>query len=692
MFRMRVATLCVVGVLAARPGRSAVATVWTSTKIQGEGRQQQQPESSKPTLDVEARVGTQPEPATTVEEAHGVRASGGDGARHSGEATAAGYGAPASVISGGGDATEGLSFVSSNEYLPTTGSPWTHLAEPFRDTTFTASSILGRPDADVFKWSFEDGTMLEGREVKHNFKTLGRQRVSLSQIVVSTGNTHETIGSVMVKYVRREIRSLTDKDREAFFDAMETLYRLPTVEGHELYGEEYKGINFFVQMHLNGAGVSDCDHWHDDAGIMTHHVGYTLLFEQALQVVDPAVTIPYWEYTIEAAAGLEDYDSSEVFASDWFGEASPDNELHTVDKGRWAFLPVMEASADAWHYVHNPYGLLRSPWNTDPTPYVTRHNATNNKDVQGVVSCDDYQSCFDKDNLADMNNCLNGGTHGPVHIKVGGEWNDPQEGIIQALGYTNKVPLMSKYLWRKGYLRMPTSCSVESEGTGDASTCRSSCPAELYESKGMKPYDVLMDVYALHWIAESAGGIVVWDNNTEHFTVAGHEHDAEFMEGLWTKVLTSLCDPGHVGELYSSSAPYDPLFWVIHPTAERFMGWKRKLARERPDVHPFSEDWGYTHGNVVGETGMVCDWSGVRQGTLDMPTCVKGICGGHSAGDLLPFRVKIGGEVRKMTNAEWLDFIYPDNEELPYMYDSFGWDHCAASGYLIGAPAPEGDD
>ncbi|CBJ34261.1 hypothetical protein Esi_1792_0001 [Ectocarpus siliculosus] len=52
-------------------------------------------------------------------------------------------------------------------------------------------------------------------------------------------------------------------------------------------------------MHLDGAGVSDCDHWHDDAGIMTHHVGYTMLFEQALQVVDPSVTIPYWEYTIE---------------------------------------------------------------------------------------------------------------------------------------------------------------------------------------------------------------------------------------------------------------------------------------------------------------------------------------------------------------------------------------------------------
>lgn len=32
---------------------------------------------------------------------------------------------------------------------------------------------------------------------------------------------------------------------------------------------------------------------------MTHHVAYTLQFEQAMQLVDPSVSIPYWEYTIE---------------------------------------------------------------------------------------------------------------------------------------------------------------------------------------------------------------------------------------------------------------------------------------------------------------------------------------------------------------------------------------------------------
>lgn len=45
---------------------------------------------------------------------------------------------------------------------------------------------------------------------------------------------------VRVQYVRREIRQLHDADREAFFDAMETLYRLSTAEGVHLYGSEYK--------------------------------------------------------------------------------------------------------------------------------------------------------------------------------------------------------------------------------------------------------------------------------------------------------------------------------------------------------------------------------------------------------------------------------------------------------------------
>eukprot|EP00903_Cladosiphon_okamuranus_P019382 g17822.t1 len=574
-----------------------------------------------------------------------------------------------------------LGFTTTNEYPPIEHSRWLLLAEPFRSTTFTAISNVGDPEKDVFKWTFPDTTVLEGRVVSHTFTEVGPHEVVLTQIVVSTGNVYRMHASVMVKYVRREIRQLTDEDREAFFDAMETLYRLPTAEGTALYGKEYKGINFFVQMHLDGAGVKDCDHWHDGAGIMTHHMGYILQFEQALQVVDPSVSIPYWEYTIESALGMTDYGESEVFGPDWFGNASPDNPLHTVDDGRWAYLPLMK---DAWEHVHNPYGLLRSPWNLDGTPFVTRHNMTNGQDLTSVVSCAVYQNAFESISIASLNRYLNGFTHGPVHVKVGGVWNNPEQELTIKLGYSDTGLVMSKSLWRKGYLRMPSTCSQEENGLGDTTTCRSSCPAELYQSSGMTPYDVLMDALAIHWIASYAGGIIVYKEEEDRFVVAGHEGDEDFQQEFWKRVLHSLCDPGHVGDLYSSSSPYDPLFWVIHPSTERVLGWRRKLATEQPDMWPLDEAWGYKSGLYVGETGVVCDWTGVREDSLDMPTCIKSICGGHRGGDTLPFEVKVKGETIKMTNLQWYDFIYPDNEDLPYMYNEFQWDHCAAEGYYMG--------
>ena len=64
------------------------------------------------------------------------------------------------------DAWPSLSFSCSNEYPPVDQSSWSHLAEPFRETTLRAST--GDEEAssgDVFVWEFEDErrTMLEGR-------------------------------------------------------------------------------------------------------------------------------------------------------------------------------------------------------------------------------------------------------------------------------------------------------------------------------------------------------------------------------------------------------------------------------------------------------------------------------------------------------------------------------------------------
>lgn len=55
---------------------------------------------------------------------------------------------------------------------------------------------------------------------------------------------------VMVKYVRREIRSMTDRDREMFFNAVSVLQRVPSAVGQQVYGEKYYSKDFFNRLHL----------------------------------------------------------------------------------------------------------------------------------------------------------------------------------------------------------------------------------------------------------------------------------------------------------------------------------------------------------------------------------------------------------------------------------------------------------
>ncbi|CAN0277983.1 unnamed protein product, partial [Hapterophycus canaliculatus] len=138
--------------------------------------------------------------------------------------------------------------------------------------------------------------------------------------------THEF--DVTVKYVRREIRELTDRDRETFFNAVSVLQRVPSAVGRKVYGDKYYSKDYFNRLHLHyGArGQKDCDHWHDGAGFVTSHIAISLMFEQALQSVNPSIALPYWDFTIEGMAyDWTNFRTSEVFSDDWFGTAAPRN-------------------------------------------------------------------------------------------------------------------------------------------------------------------------------------------------------------------------------------------------------------------------------------------------------------------------------------------------------------------------------
>ena len=49
----------------------------------------------------------------------------------------------------------------------------------------------------------------------------------------------------------------------------------------------------------------------------------------------------------------------------------PRQDFKTPTRGRFAYVPVMMNATD-YSNIHNSYGILQSPWNNEPLPFMTR--------------------------------------------------------------------------------------------------------------------------------------------------------------------------------------------------------------------------------------------------------------------------------------------------------------------------------
>jgi hypothetical protein len=227
-----------------------------------------------------------------------------------------------------------------------------------------------------------------------------------------------------------------------------------------------------------------------------------------------------------------------------------------------------------------------------------------------------------------MTDCLNGVTHGPVHILIGGNWGEgstfSDNRDISFLQGMNKL-LFFKSLWRTGFTRCPTSCAAgegvgdesgdgnESEnGTGDendgststisnAATTTKAAKATTSAPCACKVPDQYIDTYGAQGILERAG---IWDQ-LEPSLLKGDASEATVLAAL-----RAIEDPAGVGEMFSSGAPYDPTFWPVHGQVERLMGLKRvRLAEGYVSSKGFAEAWGFAAKDKRYLAGR-CDWSG----------------------------------------------------------------------------------
>ena len=134
-------------------------------------------------------------------------------------------------------------------------------------------------------------------ELKHTRvqRTCTRQQ----QHMHKTNKQADEIGKATFKFAF--LLDTDEEERERTLDAMHAVYKYSTAEGQSKFGSiKFKDIAYFVSKHLKGSASIECDSWHDGAGYLNHHVAFTLEFEQAIQAADPAVSLPYWDFTLDA--------------------------------------------------------------------------------------------------------------------------------------------------------------------------------------------------------------------------------------------------------------------------------------------------------------------------------------------------------------------------------------------------------
>ncbi|KAJ8599938.1 hypothetical protein CTAYLR_002806 [Chrysophaeum taylorii] len=338
----------------------------------------------------------------------------------------------------------------------------------------------------------------------------------------STVTSFELVG----KYVRREIRA-------------------------RIYGEKYRSADWFTATHAYYSAARDCDHWHAGDGVVTTHMAVTLKLEQSLQAVDPSTRVPYRDVTIECATRKCCWAKSVLWSPHWFSTVTPNNTEHVVDSG-----------------VTNADSMLMVPWNTNPTPFLTR--AQTIYDLPNYVNipcfgCDAIRGgAFQKKRLfGSVVPLLSGRLHAWVHGMIGGVWNYFPELKATEDGFNRllrNVPsasnAISKRLRRSGIVvECPEYCAKDAL----ALKCQCGLAATRIRRKryrGLSSWDIINASAAL----------------TEYTAMLGSAFDDGRHDSThWDVVLRQLANLGHIGNVVTDASPADPIFWIIHGILERFL-------------------------------------------------------------------------------------------------------------------------
>lgn len=467
-------------------------------------------------------------------------------------------------------------------------------------------------------------------------------------------------GKLTCVYVRREIRGLTTSDLTNTLTAMNTLWTVSEEDGQELYGEDYHSIEYLTQMHHFGAAWQDGDHIHEGLGFLPQHIKITTIFEKAVQAVDGSVTVPYWDYTIETAAGQNIF-NNEIFGPSTFGTVvSPGNSTYgwtytdndimagVIPDGLWANTKALMNTK--YGSLQNGFGYLRGPWNMNPSPYLSRFPVESGT----LPGCSSHYTLLTYDDMMTFLAEAPYGSHASTHGSIGGVFGCDEFTYLTDLGYINdadsQINLCAnwgfyvKELYRANYIVPWSNCTYDADNINDF-YCGFTCSADYDSVFAEKLEETISSSYVPSDMSSS--GWSEWKN----FICEGNAY----------KVFT--------GDHLESASPLDPSFWMIHPTQERLL-------------HAKYMSGGFT--NATWPTDQVNDFICSKGICYEADEGARGsysqCCYGHNQYDQLMDFVSANKTAGYgLTN----DFVIKANDpkselySMEYIYDSFAWPHCA---------------
>jgi hypothetical protein len=421
----------------------------------------------------------------------------------------------------------------------------------------------------------------------HTFTELGVHHVTLDVTYKTDESEEEGDGAfqvmsqtaqVHVKYVRREMHSIDDEDRESLFAAWKVLLETDDTTGVSTYGDDFMSHLRLSAEHNNLAGDKGCDHLHDGMGFIPGHLSVTRLLEASLQSVDSSVAFPYWEYTIDVEDVIANHHGDFThwrkvlaFTDKWFGEADP--KTGHVSSGTFGNFKL---KGNEFTLKANSYGLIRSPWNNLKDDQFARYFGGGS--ARGVeptifVSEDQMSTCEvlmetleRATTLGAFNGAAAGQAHGPIHMFTGGQ--SGTENMVQRMTaihldargnihnqmWGNGVTFFFsniKSLWRYNLWTCPESCSDDTA----QEDCACGCDAATIMASPAR--EALLEPFAENWI--SSGSIA-------------RENVNETLFNLLDLMCEYKRDGGVVmGDHASSGAASDPSFWILHGAVERWM-------------------------------------------------------------------------------------------------------------------------